>query len=219
MTEAPAELPYRIGLPAWAFPGWRGRYFRSNQPALADYARVFNTVEGNTTFYRVPDQKTVACWAEAVDGTNFKFCWKLPREVTHQARPDLDILEYFLTRIAPLGLHNGPLLIQFPDTTGPAELQTVRRILDALPNDRRHALEVRHPAFFSTPELLDDLIAEFNLGRVCMDTRALFQGDLSHPEVRSARHEKPEVPVLPSLESGLEFVRLVLHRSVRPGQT
>ncbi|TVQ29728.1 MAG: DUF72 domain-containing protein [Wenzhouxiangella sp.] len=59
--------------------------------------------------------------------------------------------------------------------------------------------------------MLADLLAEFDLGRVCMDTRPLYQGDLSHPEVQQARHEKPQVPVLPSLGNGLEFIRLVLH--------
>ncbi len=207
----PTHLHYRIGLPAWGFPGWQGRYFRGQAHTLADYAQVFNTVEGNTTFYRVPDKDTVARWTKAVAGTNFQFCWKLPREVTHDHRPDLDLLSTFLDRIAPLQTHNGPLLVQFSDRTGPDDLDTVRRILDLLPTDRRHVLEVRHPAFFSSPELLEELITDFNLARVCMDTRPLFQGDLAHPEVRSARHEKPEVPVLPALHNGLEFIRLVLH--------
>jgi len=211
VTAPLASLPYRLGLPAWAFPGWQGRYFRPAGSPLADYSRVFNTVEGNTSFYRVPDAATVARWAEAVAGTDFEFCWKLPREVTHEPQPDLELLDVFLARIAPLGAHNGPLLLQFSDRTGPDELDTVRRILDHLPTDRRHVIEVRHPAFFARAELLDALITEFDLGRVCMDTRALYQGDLDHPEVQRARHEKPEVPVLPSMENGLEFIRLVLH--------
>lgn len=178
---------------------------------MADYARVFNAVEGNTTFYRVPEPAAVARWQEAVAGTDFEFCWKLPRQVTHEARPDLDVLDAFLAGIAPLGKHNGPLLLQFSDRTGPDDLDVARRILERLPSDRRHVIEVRHPAFFASPELLDNLLVEFGLGRVCMDTRALYQGDLTHPEVQRARHEKPEVPVLPALRNGLEFVRLVLH--------
>jgi len=204
-------LPYRLGLPAWGFAGWQGAYFRSGEPALSDYARVFNTVEGNTTFYRVPEISTVKRWREAVAETDFEFCWKLPREVTHSPAPDLDLLDLFLNRMALLGPHNGPLLLQFSEHTGPDQLNEVRRILDRLPADRRHVLEVRHPAFFDQPELLTGLIKEYDLGRVCMDTRPLYQGDLDHPEVQRARHEKPRVPVLPTLENGLEFIRLVLH--------
>ena len=60
------SLPYRLGLPAWAFAGWRGRYFTARPSQLASYARVFNAVEGNTTFYRTPDAATVTRWREAV---------------------------------------------------------------------------------------------------------------------------------------------------------
>ena len=212
MTDsASTALPYRLGLPAWAFAGWQGPYFSAQGSALAQYAGVFNTVEGNTSFYHVPDQKTVARWAEAVQGRDFEFCWKLPREVTHERRPDLDLLDRFLERILALGRHNGPLLLQFSDRTGPDQLDTVRRILERLPTDRRHVIEVRHPLFFDQPELLNGLIRDFDLGRICMDTRPLYQGDLEHPEVQRARHEKPQVPVLPALNNGLEFIRLVLH--------
>lgn len=210
-ASPPSSLPYRLGLPAWAFAGWQGPYLRSGASALVDYARVFNTVEGNTSFYRVPEAATVARWAAAVAGSDFEFCWKLPREVTHEARPDLELLDEFLHRIAPLGAHNGPLLLQFSERTGPDQLDTLRQICARLPEDRRHVIEVRHPAFFADPQLLEPLIELFGLGRVCMDTRALYHGDLRHPEVQRARHEKPDVPVLPSRDDGLEFIRLVLH--------
>ena len=52
------ELGYYLGLPAWGFPGWTGSYFPepgAGGSTLDHYARVFNTVEGNTSFYRVPD--------------------------------------------------------------------------------------------------------------------------------------------------------------------
>ncbi|MEE4637949.1 MAG: DUF72 domain-containing protein [Wenzhouxiangella sp.] len=211
MTENGAAVPYRLGLPAWGFAGWKGRYFHVQGSLLPDYARVFNAVEGNTSFYRIPEAATVSRWVKAVAGCDFEFCWKLPREVTHETRPDLDLLDTFLARIAPLGRHNGPLLVQFSDRTGPNELDTMRRILARLPADRRHVIEVRHPAFFDQPERLEAVLAEFGLGRVCMDTRSLYQGDPNHPDIQRARHEKPDVPVLPPLSNGLEFIRLVLH--------
>ena len=51
-------LSYRIGLPAWAFAGWQDRYFDSRD-RLRQYASVFSTVEGNTTFYAIPAPATV----------------------------------------------------------------------------------------------------------------------------------------------------------------
>ena len=59
MRRSPAD-GYFLGLPAWAYPGWRDRYFPDEPDRLANYAAVFNTVEGNTTFYGIPDESTIS---------------------------------------------------------------------------------------------------------------------------------------------------------------
>ncbi len=206
-----SDLPYRLGLPAWAFPGWQDRYFPAEPSMLASYARVFNAVEGNTTFYRVPDERSVAAWREAVSGRSFEFCFKLPRTVTHRRRPDLDDLKAFLRAVEPLGEHLGPLLLQLPETVDAAALLDLEPVFRALPGGLRKVVEVRHPQFFEAPERLEPLLTELAAGRVVLDTRALYRGDVSHPEVRNAVHEKPDVPVLEKDYHGLSFTRLVLH--------
>jgi len=202
---------YKIGLPAWAFPGWNNLYFNNRPSALASYARVFNTVEGNTTFYSTPDVKTVQLWHEAVSDSNFQFCFKLPKTVTHSSGPNFNDLAVFLSRIEPLGTHIGPLLLQFPATAGPAELPTMDSIINRLPRQYRYVVEVRHIEFFNKPELLEPLLKKYQLGRVLMDTRAIFRGNKNHPEVTAALHDKPDVPVLGKIYNKLVFVRLMLH--------
>ena len=202
---------YHIGLPAWAFPGWNNRYFHSKPSALASYASVFNTVEGNTTFYSTPDDKTVQQWLNAVSGTDFHFCFKLPKSVTHAPRPNLFELDNFLDRIKPLDSHIGPLLLQFPATAGASALTNIETVVKHVSQRHRCVLEVRHPEFFSQPELLEPLISEYRLGRVMMDTRAIFRGNRQHPEVLAALHDKPDVPVLGKIYNQLVFVRLMLH--------
>lgn len=100
---------YHLGLPAWAFPGWQGRFFEAQPSPLASYARVFGTVEGNTAFYRIPSPEAVGRWRDAVAGRPFRFCFKLPRTVTHERRPDTGDLDAFLSALAPLRDHMGPL--------------------------------------------------------------------------------------------------------------
>lgn len=202
---------YNIGLPAWAFPGWHGHYFNNTPSALASYASVFNTVEGNTTFYHVPDEQTVANWQEAVQRTGFRFCFKFPRTVTHQRSPDWQTLRLFLKRIEPLKDNIGPFLLQFPATTGPADIKAMDKLIQQLPTDYRYALEIRHPAFFTDPQTLEPLIEKYRLGRVIMDTRPVFHGNRNHPEVLAALHNKPDLPVLSHAYNRLVFVRLLLH--------
>lgn len=178
---------------------------------LAGYAQVFNAVEGNTTFYGVPGPRTVRTWLTAVHGTDFRFCFKLPREITHEGAKDARLLRGFLQAIEPLGEHLGPLLLQFPASVGPDELAGFERLFERLSADHRHVLEVRHPAFFSAPGILDDTLHRHRLGRVVLDSRPLYEGDRSHPDVLEALHEKPDVPVRPVVYNSLSFTRLILH--------
>lgn len=202
---------YHLGLPAWAFPGWAGEYFPDDGNALAHYARVFNTVEGNTTFYRIPEPAMVQRWGAAVAGTGFRFSFKLPRSVTHQRRPDWADLDRFLNVIAPLGEHLGPVLVQCPASLGPGELPVLEALFQRLPGDYRYALELRHMGFFDQPERAEDLLARSGAGRVMFDSRPIYREDSQHPEVLAARHKKPDVPLLDTVYNDLAYARVVLH--------
>lgn len=203
--------PYYLGLPAWADPAWRGPFLPTQGSALAAYAQYFNTVEGNTSFYQIPDAKTVAAWNEAVSGLPFRFSFKLPREVTHQRYPDWDALWRFLRVVEPLFANLGPLLVQLPEHIGPQQMGWMNELFRQLPDSFQHVIEVRHPQFCSQPELLEPLLDHYQLGRVIMDTRALFQGDRSHPEVQDALRKKPDLPIVEKLYHGLFYLRLILH--------
>ena len=76
---------YYLGCPGWGLKSWVGRLFppgtRSTE-FLERYAEVFNTVEGNTTFYALPAAETVDRWRAQVPD-QFRFCFKFPRTITH----------------------------------------------------------------------------------------------------------------------------------------
>lgn len=202
---------YRLGLPAWAFPGWQGRYFDAQPSTLASYARVFNLVEGNTTFHAIPTPETVRGWRAAVEGSDFRFCFKLPRSVTHAKRPAWDDLAHCLDVLTPLESWLGPFLLQFPAAIGPGQLDWLERFCANLPREHRYLLEVRHPDFFPESAPLEQLAERFGLGAVTLDSRALYAGPADHPEVAGALHEKPNLPVAPKVRANLAGVRLVLH--------
>lgn len=207
----PDVQPYRLGLPAWAFPGWRDLYFSPHPSMLASYASVFNAVEGNTTFYHAPTSDKINAWASALQGTDCRISFKLPRTLTHARRPDASELAPFLDTLQPLQAHLGPFLLQFPEWAGIDFLMRFAPMFEQVASAGPAVVEVRNRTLFSQPELLEPLLNEFGFGRVMLDSRPLYQGDLSHPDVQIAVHEKPDVPVLQTVYNNQVFVRLILH--------
>jgi len=212
--ERGAMLGYYLGLPAWGFPGWTGTYFprpAAGDTSLSPYAAVFNTVEGNTSFYRIPEVDTVRRWVSAVAGRDFHFSFKLPRSLTHEARPDARDLRDFFRAMEVLGDTAGPFLVQCPATVGPAELPRLEALFASLPTQWTYVLEVRHRAFFDEPGRLEPLLTRYGAGRVMFDSRPIYQGETDHPEVLAARHKKPDVPLLDTVYNGIAYTRVVLH--------
>ncbi len=214
-----------LGLPFWGFEGWRGGlYTRDSRPSdfLQQYARAFNAVEGNTTFYAEPTAATVERWYRE-SPAGFRFCFKLPRAVTHEALLlDADAATMrFLERMDPLREKLGPIMIQLPPNFGTRELPRLETFLASLPSDLRFAVELRHPELAAegmAARWVDDLLESAGVGRVVMDTRPLRDGPADHPDVLAARHKKPDLPVRVAAISPDPIVRIVFHPEPRTNQ-
>ncbi len=218
---------YFLGCPIWSFKGWTGNLFRADaRPSdyLRQYAAVFNTVEGNTTFYALPPPETVARWRDDTP-TSFQFCFKLPRSITHDKRlrhAEPESVE-FLARLAPLGPRLGPFLIQLPPSFGPTDLPALADYLRRLPSTYHYVVEVRHRAFFDPSshhaQALDDLLANLGVDRAIFDTRALRTADPADPVVRGAQQRKPNLPVHPIATGSRPLYRFVAHPVVASNLT
>ncbi|MEE8526832.1 MAG: DUF72 domain-containing protein [Thermoanaerobaculia bacterium] len=208
---------YHLGCPAWGIKGWVGNLYRSDarpRDYLAQYASVFNTVEGNTTFYSTPSAENVARWRDQVPAS-FRFCFKLPQTITHH-RGLIDASSEtaeFLGRMAPMGERLGPFMIQLPPSFGPDRLDVLDAFLRALPGNYRFAVELRHPACFRTEafERVNELLTERGCERIVMDTRGLHSGGAEHPELAAARHSKPNLPVQALALSRHPLLRFIGH--------
>ena len=202
----------QIGLAAWAFAAWRGPYFPLERPPLESYAKVFATVEGNITFYTLPDAPTVARWCEILRSRKFSFCFKLPRQVTHGGLArERALLSTLFKRLEPLGEHVGPFMIQLPPRIGRAELGDVEALLQALPREHAYALEFRNLALMRAPEPMFDLLQRYECGRVLLDSRPIYGDAPAHPDLEAAEREKPDLPVLWQGPETLRIVRFVGH--------
>ena len=153
MREA-GRRPVRIGCSGWNYASWRnGVFYPARCPSrlwLEWYARSFDTVEVNATFYRLPTTKAVQGW---VDQTPDDFCFavKGSRYLTHVKRlRDLGPgLARFMERLDPLvrSPKLGPLLWQLPPNLARDD-ERLADALRALPPGR-HCFEFRHPSWFA----------------------------------------------------------------------
>jgi uncharacterized protein YecE (DUF72 family) len=144
----------RIGLSGWNYAHWRnGVFYPPRLPAahwLEFYAERFDTVEVNSTFYRLPRVDAVARWLEQTPA-DFLFSVKASRYLTHIKRlRDLGPgLERFLERIEPLlgSPKLGPILWQLPPTFRRDD-EPLAGALARLPRELRHCFEFRDPSWF-----------------------------------------------------------------------
>lgn len=160
----------RIGCSGWSYRDWRDRFYPPGTPSsrwLGHYATVFDTVEVNATFYRLPETATVQAWAEQVpDG--FLFAIKGSRYLTHMRRlRDMKTgLERFWERIEPLREAGklGPVLWQLPGNFERDD-ETLGAALESLP-PADHCFEFRHPSWFAPAvyRLLESHAASLALG-------------------------------------------------------
>jgi uncharacterized protein YecE (DUF72 family) len=145
--------PVHIGCSGWNYKEWRERVYPKGLPPrrwLQHYARLFDTVEVNSTFYRLPKREPVAAWA-AETPPGFVFTVKASRYLTHIKRLTLvdQGWERFYERIEPLHEAGklGPVLWQFP-ANFKADLERLQTALEQLP-PLRHCFEFRHPSWFN----------------------------------------------------------------------
>jgi uncharacterized protein YecE (DUF72 family) len=143
----------RIGCSGWSYRDWRNDFYPPGTPTrrwLAHYATVFDTVEVNATFYRLPRIETVRGWAEGAP-EGFLFSVKGSRYITHMKRlRDVGAgLERYWERIEPLREAGklGPVLWQLPERFQRDD-ETLAAALAALP-PARHCFEFRHPSWFT----------------------------------------------------------------------
>jgi len=164
--------PVRVGCSGWNYAHWRERVYPRGLPSrrwLEHYATLFDTVEINTTFYRLPSIAAVERWV--VEGpADFVFSVKASRYLTHLKRlTDLGPgLQRFYERIDPLvrSPKLGPVLWQLPGNFHRND-ERLRSALTQLPPGR-HCFEFRHESWF-VPEIYD-LLREHDAALVIGDT-------------------------------------------------
>ena len=132
----PAEL--RVGCSGWQYRHWRGDFYPAELPQsrwFAHYSSVFDTVEINNSFYRLPPSETFDKWrTQAPPG--FLYAVKASRFLTHMKKLK-----------DPCDPRLGPVLYQLPPRWS-IDLERLETFVAALPRRHRHVIEFREPSWY-----------------------------------------------------------------------
>jgi uncharacterized protein YecE (DUF72 family) len=113
--------------------------------------------------------------------------------------------------LAPLGERVQPLWLQLPASFTPNRLGELAAFIEAL-EGRSLAVEVRNMAFFNKGEeerMLNRLLLDRGVERICLDSRPLFSCVSSDPAVLHAQSKKPKVPPRPAALTPFPQVRFI----------
>ncbi len=140
---------------------------------LTYYASLFNSVEINSSFYKVPMPATVQKWAESVP-ESFRFTFKLWKGITHNKGLDFKVedVNHFMQVIAQAGSKKGCLLVQFPPSLKVSGIHQTEKLMLALQRTNvaqnwKIALEFRDRSWYI--EETYDLLNSYNMGIVLHD--------------------------------------------------
>jgi uncharacterized protein YecE (DUF72 family) len=161
-----------IGTSGFSYDDWVGKYYPETlkkEDWLAFYAREFNTLEINYTYYRMPTARTLAGMARKVpDG--FLFTVKTPQEMTHTREADAALFTQFTEALKPLIEPNkfGAVLAQFPFS-----FHNTKPNVEYLKQFRERLKDIPTVIEFRDAQWLTDvtfaLLREQSLGFCCVD--------------------------------------------------
>lgn len=226
-TTRPPAIPYHLGCPVFACADWLGTLFTAHAKRsdwLRQYSQAFNTVEGNSTFYGLPNLDTVRRWTEDTPA-GFQFCLKFPRVVSHDhelidadadTEPFLQILEVLDSK-----RRLGPSFLQLSPRFSGQQLKWLEAYLRKLPTEFPYAVEVRHSDFFEEAEVEKDfnaLLMELSVDRVLFDSRPLFSAPASDPYEKESQGRKPRSPLRHTVTSSRPMLRIVGRNDVTATQ-
>ena len=157
------------GCSGWSYTSWQGPLYPpnlENRNWLSYYSNVFDFVEIDSTFYRIPAKYMVQNWANRTPD-DFRFTAKFPKIITHDKK-FMNVekeLSQFYGAVEPLKEKLLPLLIQFPPYLKITEGLDALKQYDFYFDDVfRYAVEVRHHSWFN--ELAYNFFKNNNIGMV-----------------------------------------------------
>ena len=163
-----------VGCAKWNKTDLKGFYPRGVKDELEYYAKQFNSIELNATFYRQFPAEQFEKW-KAKTPDNFKFFPKLTQEISHWKRLEgvQEVVNYYLDCAVHLEEKLGTIFLQLHSNFSPKNFDKIENFAKSWPIEIPLAVEVRHPDWFSDAVIFEEyteLLREYNIANVLVDT-------------------------------------------------
>jgi uncharacterized protein YecE (DUF72 family) len=144
-------MKFWVGTSGWSYKNWQGIFYPKGIKStqwLSYYADHCNTVELNSSFYRLPNPKYIENWANNTPD-DFLFAVKAWGLITHRRRliDCQENIKQFLSNIKGLKNKCGPILFQLPYSFH-KNFDRLKDIVGILPKSHKYCFEFRHPSWW-----------------------------------------------------------------------
>lgn len=183
-----SKTSYFLGTPAWGHKEWINIIYPPKTKAsdfLHHYSRRYQCIELNTSHYRIPTPEQTVKWIKQVPA-HFIFCPKVFQGISHGlgGLSDAQLFSQWIDFLEALGTHCGPSFLQLPPYFDYSRKAELHAFLKRWPDDKKLALEFRHPSWFQDHQILPPL-AEYlqkrHIGLVILDVAG--RRDLVHSTI------------------------------------
>jgi uncharacterized protein YecE (DUF72 family) len=181
----------RVGCSGWSYKDWVGPFYpegTASKDMFSRYMEHFDTVEINSTFYRIPNEYMVKSWAKR-SGDDFRFSAKIYQGVTHEKemRSVRPVYEQYMAAMLPLKSKVGSILIQMPQRfkASDANCALLEDFLSMLHTNVAFTAEFRDRSWFN--EETFKLLEKYNVA-FCVVSQPQFKGLIPPEPIVTADH-------------------------------
>lgn len=184
-NHSPTDFGMYFGCPAWGCKEWVGKIYPPKTPAnkfLFHYSRQFNTIELNTTHYRIPTESMIRQWKEATPG-HFRFCPKIPQSISHRRNlmEGKELVTQFTASVAGLEDKLGISFMQLPPHFSVERSAELLHFLQHFPQEIPLSVEFRHESWFEEHPGVEQVFEELaKLGISTVITDVAGRRDVLH---------------------------------------
>jgi uncharacterized protein YecE (DUF72 family) len=160
-----------IGTSGYVYSSWAGEFYPPDLPKskwFDYYAQKFNSLELNSTFYRIPKISTIKSWKYKLRKHNMKISIKANKSITHTHKlTDLDILREFLELIEYFEETLYCVLFQLPPSLK-KNIELLNNFISVLKEyDFKHSIEFRHSSWYDSE--IYEILKKANIALVWHD--------------------------------------------------